>query len=168
MQLNNFNIHQIIFVLISISIYSINLSYAITDSVIQIYSQYQFINILTNTILFKDNVILKYKQTELHANKIVITCHKDTQCPSMIKAFGSPVILRQKQNPNHIIISAQSSVVYYNVSNNIITFTGNARIERLGSSIQSDNIIYLINQKEVQAISEKNNKTITILQIDPM
>lgn len=166
MKLNNFKKYQIIFFLLNILLYILTFDYA-NSQVIQIYSKYQSIDTVTNTIFFKDNVVFKYNQMELFAKKIMIIYDQETRYLSMVKAYGNPVFITYNQE-SECIISAQSSIAYYNVVDNIITFIGNARIDKSGSSIQSDNIIYLINQKKIHSISNKDNKSITILKINPV
>lgn len=166
MRSSRFDKCQIIFLLMNILVYVLDLSYA-NNQRIQIYSKYQLINSLDNTIFFKENVILKYERIELFANKIVIAHDQNTRSLSMIKAYGDPVVLKHNPESNSIV-SAQSSIIYYNIADNIITLNGNAYIEQLGNSVRSDSIVYFINQKKIQAISKKDNKTVTILRINPI
>lgn len=167
MQSKKINKYYMILIKIYITfIYFINITHA-NYQIIQIYSLYQSIDILTNTISFKTNVILQYKQCKINANKILITQDHNTHNILILKAFGNPVILNYTSKSGNII-SAQSLIMYYDSINNLIKFTGNAKIEQAGNSIQSDDIIYSITKKRIQAISKENNKIITTLLIKPI
>lgn len=155
------------YILYSVLISMLDLVYG-DGQVLQIYSQCQVINTLTNTIFFKEDVVLVYKKIKLYANEIVILIHsQNPRHVLMIKAYGDPVILHHDLESD-CSISAQSSMIQYNAVDNIIKFIGNVRIEQLGSFIQSDNITYFVDQKKVQAISKENNKTIIVLRINPI
>ncbi|URJ29749.1 lipopolysaccharide transport periplasmic protein LptA [Blochmannia endosymbiont of Camponotus sp.] len=141
-------------------------SHAITHKktqIIQICSQCQSIDMLTNTIIFTDQVTLKYKNINLHADKILISHAKDIHHLSVIEAHGKPAILNQTQEDIKNSIFAQSLIIYYNTNDDTVTFIGNAYIEQSGSSIKSDKIIYSIKKKQMKAISNKGNKVITTL-----
>ncbi|WP_284309677.1 lipopolysaccharide transport periplasmic protein LptA [Blochmannia endosymbiont of Camponotus sp.] len=132
------------------------------SQILQVYSECQSINMLTNTIIFTDRVILKYKNIDLYADKILISHTEDTHHLSMIEAHGNPVTLNQTQKMGNTIF-AQSSIIHYNTSDDTITLIGNAYIKQSGNSIQSDKIIYSIKNKQIKAISNQGNKVITIL-----
>lgn len=167
MKSNTLNIIQKIFILISTFLnitYSHTKTYQYTNT-IKIYSTFQMTNILTNTITFQGKVILKYQNINVQAEKIIINYIQHNKCnPKTIKAYGNPVILHHTKNLNKII-SIQSSMIYYDVNNNIITLMGNACIKQAKNSIYSDKIIYVIKDKTITAISKKNNQVLTTLFI---
>lgn len=164
MKLKKTSAYQIIFIIItSIYMLYINITYADQQN-IQIYSSYQSINILTNTIIFKTDVVLKFKQTTLYADKIMITHDQSKHNISMLQAFGNPVILNYIPKLGNIT-SGRAAIICYDSIKQVITFTGQARIEQSGNSIQSDNIMYSINQKTIHAFSKENRKTITVLLV---
>ncbi|URJ26902.1 lipopolysaccharide transport periplasmic protein LptA [Candidatus Blochmanniella camponoti] len=136
------------------------------SQILQVYSEYQSINMLTNTIIFTDRVILKYKNIDLYADKILISHTEDTHHLSMIEAHGNPVTLNQIQKMGNMIF-AQSSIIHYNTSDDTITLIGNVYIKQAGNSIKSDKIIYSIKNKQIKAISNQGNKVITILSKNP-
>ncbi|WP_331828493.1 lipopolysaccharide transport periplasmic protein LptA [Candidatus Blochmannia sp. SNP] len=131
--------------------------------IIQICSKHQSINMLTNTVIFTDQVILKYKDINLHADKMLISHTKDIHHLSVIEAHGKPAILNQTQENTENTIFAQSLIIYYSTNDDTITFIGNAYIEQSGNSIKSDKIIYSIKKKQIKAISNQGNKVITTL-----
>ncbi|URJ25134.1 lipopolysaccharide transport periplasmic protein LptA [Candidatus Blochmannia ocreatus (nom. nud.)] len=167
-----FNIyHKYTILLICISTISVsnNLDAQIQKNIqtIEIYSSYQTIDILTDTITFTGKVTLKYKNIDLYADKILISHIKNTQLPSMIKAYGNPVTLKQIPKIGHTIF-AQSLIVQYNADHHILSFIGDACIKQADNSIKAENIIYLINKKQIKAISNKNKQIISTLLIKPI
>ncbi|WHL25040.1 MAG: lipopolysaccharide transport periplasmic protein LptA [Candidatus Blochmannia vicinus] len=131
--------------------------------IIKIYSKCQSINILTNTIIFTDQVTLKYKNINLHADKILISHTQDIHHLSVIEAHGKPAILNQIQEDTENTIFAQSLMIHYSTYDDTITFIGNVYIEQSGNSIKSDKIIYSIKKKQMKAISNQGNKVVTTL-----
>ncbi|URJ32748.1 lipopolysaccharide transport periplasmic protein LptA [Candidatus Blochmannia vicinus] len=141
-------------------------SHAVTQKktqIIKICSQCQSINMLTNTIIFTDQVTLKYKNINLYADKILVSHEKDIHHLSAIEAHGKPAILNQTQEDMKNSIFAQSLIIYYSTNDDTITFIGNAYIEKSGNSIKSDKIIYSIKKKQMKAISNQGNKVVTTL-----
>lgn len=136
------------------------------NRVLQICSSYQIINTLTNTISFEKNVTLISNQFKLCADKVVIIRGHGNDNVSSLKAYGNPVTIYYTLSSGDLV-SAQSLIVCYDSVNKIITFTGDVKIKKSENSIQSDNIVYLIDQKIIQANSTENHKTITTLLIDP-
>ncbi|CAD83570.1 OstA-like protein (organic solvent tolerance) [Candidatus Blochmanniella floridana] len=158
-------LYIIIYILINILIFLKNFTYA-NSPIIEIHSEYQSINKLTNVIHFTDNVICKYKNIKLYADKVIITHNQKKYKSSILTAYGHPATIHYIQTSKNIT-SASAEVIFFDSIDNIITFSGNAHIKYLGNSIYSDNIIYSINQKKIQAISNQNNQTTTILSIYP-
>lgn len=168
MKLNRYNTSKItIYILINIFILFINNIIYANHQKIEIYSKFQSINKSSNIINFKDNVICKYKNIQLHADTITITHNQNKHNLSILKAYGNPAMIKYIQKTNCIMASAHAESIYYDAINNTITLVGNAHIEYLGNSIHSDSIIYTINQKKIQAISNQNSKTTAILSINP-
>lgn len=140
-------------------------SYAVEDKksqILQICSECQSINMLTNTIVFTGQVTLKYKDINLYADKILISHVEDTHHLSMIEAHGNPVTLNQTQKTKNVVF-AQSSIIQYNTNNNTVILIGNAYIKQSENSIQSDKITYSIKNKKIKATSNQGNKVITTL-----
>lgn len=161
MKLNIFNTVICIFINIAHVIFT-NVIYA-DNQTIQVYSSYQFIDLLTNTVNFKKDVIMIYKKIRLSADNVIIT-HNKMYNISMIKAFGNPVSINYILDTDNIIY-ARSLVMHYDFGNNIVKFLGCACIEKSGTSIQGDDIIYLINEKKIQAFAKEKEKIVTILSI---
>lgn len=167
MKSNQLNNYLFVFILVNIIFVHCIHSIHANHQMIQVYSSYQSIDILTNTIIFKTNVILECKQMQLHADSIMITHDYNTHKISMLQASGNPVIVNHTPESGNTI-SVQSLIVYYDAIKNIITFSGRACIKQSENSIQSDNITYSVDQKKIEAISKKDGKTITILLIKPI
>lgn len=165
MKLNTSHIFQIILILIN-SFLIITYSNAKTnqnEKIIQIYSRSQITNMLTNTIIFQDQVTLKYQNINIYANKILVHYVQDKYNYPTIKAYGNPVTLYQTKNKLQDAISAQSLIVYYDANHHIITLIGKAYIKKSGHSIYSDKITYTIKDKQIKATANPGNQVITTL-----
>lgn len=165
MKFKKYNKKKTTLILINIFVCLLNTTYANKNQIIQIYSTYQKINALTNKITFKEHVRLKHKNIKLHADTITIIYSKNDQAISILEAHGNPAILYHTQKPGCSIISAESLSMYYDSISNTITFSGNVCIKQSHNSIHSDNIIYSINQKKIQATSNNKGNTNAIISL---
>lgn len=165
MKIKEFSKYKIILFIVNfICIFSINTVCA-SNQIMKVYSNNQSIDILTNTISFEKNVILKYNQITVHADNVMITHNHDTHQISMITAFGNPIIINDIVLSDNVVISAQSLMLYYDVINNIMKLSEDVQITQSGNSIKSDEIIFFIKQKKIQAFSKESNKTVMTLLI---
>lgn len=163
MKSNILNTLQIIFILVNIFLITVN-SNAKTyqhQQIIKIYSTSQITNILNNSIIFQGKVKLLYKNIYIHADKIYVYNTKNQRNLPIIKAYGNPVILHQSQTLKNNIVSAQSSMIQYDVNKNIIHLIGNACIRQSENSIHSDKITYIIKDKKIKASSNQGKQVIT-------
>ncbi|ADV33456.1 lipopolysaccharide transport periplasmic protein [Candidatus Blochmanniella vafra str. BVAF] len=170
MNINKFKPYQIIlFILINILLSTLEKIANSNNQSIEIHSTSQLINTPENIIIFKDHVVLKYKNIRLCADKIIINHNTNNyKLIKCIKAYGHPVIFQNTQKKtSDIITSAQANTICYDIENNSIIFNGNVYIKQLGNSIHSDNIVYSINEKKIQATSNTNGNTTAILVIHP-
>lgn len=163
MKSNIFKILQIFHIPIHLFLIITNLN-AIThqyDQTIKIHSSSQTTNLSTNTITFQGQVILKYQNLNIQADKICIHHISDTCNLPIVKAYGNPVNLLYQTQKLNDTISAQSLIMHYNINKNIIILIGNAYIKQAGNSIYSDNITYTIQEKKIQATADPGKQVVT-------
>lgn len=103
---------------------------------------------------YEGNVIIIQGSLEIRAAKVNIQA-PDHEITSIV-ATGSPVKLKQTMDDGQLV-QGQAKTVTYNVKDERIVLTGNAKLEQGKDVISNNNIEYLPGSGELHAGGKKNS-----------
>ncbi|MCP1064819.1 lipopolysaccharide ABC transporter substrate-binding protein LptA [Serratia symbiotica] len=122
----------------------------------------QSLDMQNNVSTFTDNVVIKQGTIDIRADKVVVTHPGSDQNKTYIEAFGDPVTFHQIQDSGKPV-KGHAQKVRYDVATRLVTLMGNAYLEQLDSNVRSDHIIYLVQQQQIQAFSDKGKRVTMVL-----
>lgn len=135
----------------------------INNEPISIDANNQKIDLEKNTITFNGNVVIVQDDLTIKADKVIINNmqQKDNQ---IITAYGNPVYLEKIdiKNPQQPMKGYANKLIYI-VKRNSVTLLNNAKLLQAGNQINSNKIIYQIDQQQVFAQSDNKNRVKTKL-----
>jgi lipopolysaccharide export system protein LptA len=132
------------------------------NRLVAIGSRKQSLDMQNNVSTFTDNVVIKQGTIDIRADKVVVTQPGENQNKIYIEAFGDPVTFHQMQDSGKPV-KGHAQKVSYDVATQLITLIGNAYLEQLDSNVKSDRITYLVQQQQMQAVSDKGKRVTTVL-----
>lgn len=133
-----------------------------TNKPVIIDSLKQSLDMQSNVSVFSDHVIITQGTINIHAEKVIVTYPGGKKDKAYIEAFGDPVTFYQKLDTGKPI-QGHSQKVKYDIANKLLTLTGNAYLEQLNSNVQSNCIVYLVQEQHMQAFSDKGQHVTTVL-----
>lgn len=163
--------HKVKYILLSLILISlipfamaqVSPSPTINNKPISIDADNQQIDLQKNTITFTGNVVIIQDGLKIKANTVIITemQSKDNQ---IITANGKPVYFEQTyQNDNKQTITGHANQLVYMVKQNNVTLTGNAELFQQDNHINSDKIVYDVEQQKILAESDTGNRVKTTI-----
>lgn len=107
---------------------------------IQIEADQGALDQIKQTTTFTGNVIIKQGTINIKANSVAVS--RNDKGEQLMKASGNPVYFSQTLDDNKGIVNGQASNVDYASATNIVTLTGNAKVQRGGDLAQGAIITY--------------------------
>lgn len=133
-----------------------------TTQEIHITSATQSVDMQKNIITFKGNVAIKQGSINITADRVIVTRPNENQNSEIIEAFGNPVRFSQMQD-NGKLVKGHSQKLRYDLKLERLTLIGNASLEQQGSSVQSNEIIYLVKEQRMEASGSGSKPVVTVL-----
>lgn len=120
----------------------------------------------TGIATYKGAVVIRQGTLEVRADDLVITVDKDGNVTSTI-AKGKPARYQQQTDPKKGLVMAEASRIDYDLKNETITLTGQARLRQDGASFQGATIVYAIARQQVEAKGDSESRVQLVLPPQP-
>lgn len=115
---------------------------------------------------YKGSVVIRQGTLEVRADDLVITVDKDGNVTSTI-AKGKPARYQQQTDPKKGLVMAEAARIDYDLKNETITLTGQARLRQEGASFQGASIVYAIARQQVEAKGDATSRVQLVLPPQP-
>nr|WP_086938316.1 lipopolysaccharide transport periplasmic protein LptA [Thaumasiovibrio occultus] len=133
-----------------------------TEQPIYINADTQELDMRTNVVEFKGNVVLQQGSIDIRASRVVFE-RNGAEGREVIRAFGSPATFQQKMDDGTFIRGRAGRVVY-TTHNSYLQMLDSAKLEQSGSTIEGNTISYRIDQQKLVAESEQGGRVTTVIQ----
>ncbi|VFP88853.1 lipopolysaccharide transport periplasmic protein LptA [Candidatus Erwinia haradaeae] len=128
---------------------------------IHIDSEKQIMDIENNMAIASGNVTITQGNLKIKADKTTISFSGAQNQNIIINAYGQLIKFYQILD-NGQSITGHAEKINYDIDKEQVQLSGNAYLEQTGNSIQGNCITYLINKKEMHAISYTGQHVTTI------
>lgn len=115
---------------------------------------------------YKGAVVIRQGTLELRADELVISVDKQGNVTSTV-ARGKPARYQQQTDPKKGLVMAEASRIDYDLKNETITLTGDARLRQDAASFQGATITYAIARQQVDARGDSSNRVQLVLPPQP-
>ncbi|HET8730251.1 MAG TPA: lipopolysaccharide transport periplasmic protein LptA [Moraxellaceae bacterium] len=132
------------------------------DQPVQISANSARFNEKTGIATYTGAVVIRQGTMEMTADEIVITTDSKGTLLSTV-ARGNPAHYQQQTDPKKGLVTAEASRIDYDARNDVITFTGKARLRQDGSSFQGSTITYNSQRQQVDAKGEGSERVMLVL-----
>lgn len=134
-----------------------------TNQPINIESNNQSLDMESSVVTFTDNVVITQGSILIKADKVVITRPEEkSNQKEKVEAFGNPVTFHQLLDDGKPV-DGKARKVYYDLSSEFLTLTGNAELKQLDSKINSEVITYDVKKQQLKANSSGKGRVKTVL-----
>ncbi|WP_200766639.1 lipopolysaccharide transport periplasmic protein LptA [Vibrio nigripulchritudo] len=136
-----------------------------TDSEQPIYidSDSQALDMISNTVTFIGDVVLKQGSINITADKVVVVRNSEDESIEQIEAFGKPSVFTQLTDDGKTL-HGEANTLHYHVRDDLLTMTKNAVLSQDDSIIKGPLIKYLITPQKLIADGKKGERVSTVLQ----
>ena len=134
------------------------------DQPLQVAADSASFNEKTGIATYRGAVVIRQGTLEVRADELVITvdCNVTTTV-----AQGKPARYQQQTDPKKGLVTAEASRIDYDLKNETITLSGQARLKQDGASFQGANIVYAIARQQVDAKGDASNRVQLVLPPQP-
>lgn len=133
-----------------------------TNQPINIDSGSQSLDLQNNIVTLSDGVVIKQGSILIKANHVVITRPQKAGQKEKIAARGMPVTFSQKLDDGRIV-DGQGNQANYDLNQEFLTLTGNAKLKQRDSFISAPTITYDVKKQQLKAISGGKSRVRTVL-----
>ncbi len=120
----------------------------------------------TGIATYKGTVMVRQGTLEVRADDLVITVDKEGNV-TRTTARGAPARYQQQIDPKKGPVTAEASRIDYDLADETITLTGQARLRQDGASFQGASIVYAIAKQQVEAKGDAGSRVQLVLPPQP-
>ncbi len=136
------------------------------DQPLQVAADSASFNEKTGIATYRGSVVIRQGTLEVRADEVVITVDKEGNVSTTV-ATGKPARYQQQVDPKKGLVSAEASRIDYDLRNETISLTGQARLKQDGASFQGASIVYAIARQQVEAKGDASSRVQLILPPQP-
>lgn len=136
------------------------------DQPLQVAADSASFNEKTGIATYRGAVVIRQGTLEVRADELVITVDKAGNVTTTA-AQGKPARYQQQTDPKKGLVTAEASRIDYDLKNETITLSGQARLKQDGASFQGANIVYAIARQQVDAKGDASNRVQLVLPPQP-
>lgn len=138
-----------------------------TAQPINIDSGSQSLDLQHNIVTLSDGVVINQGSIMIKANYVVITRPQKAGQKEKIDARGTPVKFSQKLDDGRIV-DGQGNQANYDLNQEFLTLTGNAKLKQRDSFISAPTITYDVKKQQLKATSGGKSRVRTVLIPDQL
>lgn len=120
----------------------------------------------TGIATYRGAVVIRQGTLEVRADDLVITLDKEGNVTNTV-ARGKPARYQQQTDPKKGLVTAEAARIDYDLKDEVITLTGQARLRQEGASFQGATITYAIARQQVDAKGDASSRVQLVLPPQP-
>jgi len=120
----------------------------------------------TGIAVYTGNVFIQQGTLEVHADQVTVTVDKAGTVQSSV-SIGKPAHYQQKTDEKRGVVNADADKIEYDVADQKMVLTGNAKLRQDTSSFAGSVITYLMDQQQVDATGDSKTRVTLVFPPQP-